>query len=258
MEPLKLYWAHGKPNFGDWLSPAICEALSGRPVEHVRPNGCDLVALGSILHRVKNGWWARRVHVWGTGFIDDVAPRRSKHFYHAVRGHKTAERLKGVEVGAFGDPGLLTDLLVPDYQSIPKKYPLGIVPHYQDKEHPAVAEFVARYPGTKVLDVFAELRPLLREFAACEMILSSSLHGLIVADSLGIPNARIKLSGRLRGGDFKFHDYYSVFGIRDPQPVDLGGGVSESWLSELRRDWNRPGLEEIKRKLVASFPFPKK
>ncbi len=254
MQPLKLYWSRSKPNFGDWLSPAICEAVSGRPIEYVEPNGCDLVAIGSILHRVKNGWWNRRVQVWGSGFIEDVVPQQGKHIYHAVRGHKTAERLKGVEVQALGDPGLLCDLLVPNYQSIPKKYPLGLVPHYQDKEHPAVAACAARHPGTKVLDVFSDLRPLLREFAACEMILSSSLHGLIVADALGIPNAWIKLSGELRGGDFKFQDYYSVFGINAPSALDLNAGLSADALAEVARRYERPGLEQIKRGLRASFP----
>ena len=37
--------------------------------------------------------------------------------------------------------------------------------------------------------------------------MSSSLHGLIAADAYGIPNARINLTGRLVGGDFKFEDY---------------------------------------------------
>lgn len=47
---------------------------------------------------------------------------------------------------------------------------------------------------------------------ACKYIISSSLHGLICADSICIPNRWIKLS-ELLGSDFKFHDYYSVFDI---------------------------------------------
>ena len=254
--PLKLYWSRSKPNFGDWLSPAICAAISGRSIEYVEPNGCDLVAIGSILHRVKHGWWTRAVHVWGSGFIEEVAPRRGKHFYHAVRGRKTAALLQGAEVQALGDPGLLCDLLVPDYKSIPKQHALGIIPHYQDKGYPAVVSGAAQRPGAKVLDVFTELPGLLREIAACEMILSSSLHGLIVADAFGIPNAWIKVSGELRGGDFKFHDYYSAFGINNPQPLGLNEGLTASALAELAQRYERPGLAELKLSLLASFPFP--
>jgi pyruvyltransferase len=43
----------------------------------------------------------------------------------------------------------------------------------------------------------------------CKIVLSSSLHGLVLADSFQIPNKRIVLSNNIIGGDFKFKDYYS-------------------------------------------------
>lgn len=46
---------------------------------------------------------------------------------------------------------------------------------------------------------------------SCKCVLSSSLHGLIVADALGVPNRRIVLSDKIIGGDLKFDDYYSVY-----------------------------------------------
>ena len=42
------------------------------------------------------------------------------------------------------------------------------------------------------------------------------MHGLIAADALGIPNARIRVADRITGGDYKFRDYYSVFGVDPP------------------------------------------
>jgi hypothetical protein len=47
------------------------------------------------------------------------------------------------------------------------------------------------------------------------------LHGLIVADSLGIPNAWIE-SPDLIGGRFKFDDYYSSLDVCE-NPVVLKG-----------------------------------
>ena len=41
--------------------------------------------------------------------------------------------------------------------------------------------------------------------------MSSALHGLICADSLGIPNQHIILGEKVVGGEYKFKDYYSVF-----------------------------------------------
>ena len=47
----------------------------------------------------------------------------------------------------------------------------------------------------------------------CEVVISSAMHGLITADSLGIPNARAIISNNITGGDYKFNDYYSIYGI---------------------------------------------
>ncbi len=257
LAPLKLYWSQGKPNFGDWLSPALCEQLSGRPVEHTKPNGCDLIAVGSILHRLKHRWFNRRVHVWGTGFMEEVAPLSSSHHYHAVRGWHTARRLRGVEINTVGDPGLLVDRLLPEFDATPKTVPLGLVPHYKDRGDNRIQALAAQIPGAVVLDVFLPPLDFLRRAAACNFILSSSLHGLIVADAFRIPNAWLSLSDSVRGAGFKFADYYSAFGIQDPQPLDISRGLSLHTLSVLAEKYERPGLEKIQQGLLQSFPFPK-
>lgn len=254
--PLKLHWASGRPNFGDWLSPAICGLLSGRPVEHAPAQRCELIAVGSILHRLRHRWWARRTHVWGTGFIEELKPVSSRHHYHAVRGWRTAAQLRGVEISCVGDPGLLASLLLPGYETTQKKFRLGLVPHYKDREHGLVKELAKQLSSTTVLDVFAPPVEVLRRVAECEFILSSSLHGLIVADSLGVPNAWMEISGGVHGSGFKFADYYSVFGLQHCAPVDLTGGLSVGKIGEWSRRCERPGLDELKRRLRASFPFP--
>jgi pyruvyltransferase len=79
------------------------------------------------------------------------------------------------------------------------------------------------------------------------------MHGLIAADSLHVPNAWLKLSDELRGEDFKFRDYYSVFNI-EPKPLapvlDLFRHTEA-----LIETYSRPGLDDIKQQLIESFPF---
>ncbi len=52
---------------------------------------------------------------------------------------------------------------------------------------------------------------VIKQIAECECIVSSSLHGLIIADSLGIPNIHVKVTNNLLGDGFKFDDYYSAY-----------------------------------------------
>jgi hypothetical protein len=249
---IKLYWAHSKPNFGDCLSPLICELVSGRPITYAKINDCDLVAAGSLLQRLKERFWSRSTNIWGTGFIDKTSPHKSKHTYHAIRGRFSASVLSNKDISVFGDPGLLADQLINPNQ-IPKRFEIGIVPHYKDREHPTMARIKNDLKGIKIIDVFQPPKEVISQIAQCNSILSSSLHGLITADSLRIPNIRIEISTAIRGGDWKFNDYYSAFGI-EPLKIQASTLASAEELRPHLQQYNRPRLDEIKDTLYKSFP----
>ena len=257
MQPLKLYWSsglkNGKKNFGDWLSPMLCEAVSGRKIEYAKLQCCDLVAVGSILQRLKNHFWTHRVHVWGSGLIEKHSPFRTPHYIHAVRGKLTAATLRNQKIEALGDPGLLSAILLPN-QTIEKKFRVGVVPHYVDQQDPAIVEFL-KQPGTTFIDIFSETIDFLEQVARCEIILSSSLHGLIIADALQVPNAWLKLSQRVRGNDYKFADYYSVFELENIKPYPFSSATTTKELATLYQTYSRPGLEQVKQHLLEAFPF---
>ncbi len=75
--------------------------------------------------------------------------------------------------------------------------------------------------GVRFIDVMEYPEKVIGLIDQCEYILSSTLHGLIVADSLGIPNAWIE-SPDLTGGRFKFDDYYSSLDVSE-DPIPLKG-----------------------------------
>ena len=249
---IKLHWAHSKPNFGDCLSPLICELISRRKVVHTKISKCDLIAAGSLLQRKKEWPWTHKMNVWGTGFIEQSDKHKSKHTYHAIRGRFSASLLPNKSISVFGDPGLLADQLINPTQ-ISKRYEIGIVPHYKDRALPIINKLKSEYKGVKIIDVFKDPKVVISQIAQCHSILSSSLHGLITADSLNIPNIRIKISSSIRGGDWKFNDYYSTFGI---QPLKISGD-SLTKMADLHsyfEQYNRPRLDDIKEELYQSFP----
>jgi len=163
--PLKLHWSSSKPNFGDWLSPLVCEMLSRREVRLAPIGRCDLVAAGSLFDRLPEDWLARRLDVWGTGSISETRRRRSRHRYHALRGPLTAGLLEAPAVSVFGDPGLLAPELLPE-RPVAKRYRIGLVPHYKDAESPGVAELAASLCGVTTIDVFEPPVEVIRRIAA--------------------------------------------------------------------------------------------
>jgi len=257
MKCLKLYWStslkNGKKNVGDWLSPLLCEQLSGRRVEHARPNRCDLIAIGSILHKVRNSWFSRTIHVWGAGLMEEKPAFRSRHHFHALRGKKTNACIIHDSNPVFGDPALLGDMLVPDLPA-EKTFPIGLIPHYKDQENPVIKEFLSLHPHAAMIDVLSEPHDFIRRVASCQVVLSSSLHGLVIADSLSVPNAWVRVSNLVRGNDFKFHDYYSTFGI-EAKAFPLTAQTPEADVLELAATYKRPGIERIKADLLSAFPF---
>jgi hypothetical protein len=255
MRELKLYWSRSKPNFGDAMSPMICERLAGCRVVYASRRRCDLVAQGSLLHRFRERLFHPRIHVWGTGYIEPCPPRKSRFHYDAVRGKHSAALIEGLTIRTFGDPGLLADVLWPELKKTAKRHRVGLIPHYDDRHDPHVQTLANTLKSCTVIDVFDDVAEVLRQIAACECVLSSSLHGLIVADAFGVPNAWLKLSDKVRGNDFKFRDYYSVYGLdENVKPLRIEQ-VDKQVIDGIITNHGRPGLETIKERLLNAFPF---
>ncbi len=192
-------------NWGDALNPYLIEKVSGRSARYdENPNCWKNLVIGSILDRAD-----RYSTIWGPGMIaPDALPRSQPHAIHAVRGPLTRQSLidAGIPCPAvFGDPALL----LPRYFNPPRtvKWKIGVIPHYVDEDHPWI-QSIRGEEEVKVINIRSGIEEFVHDVLSCEAILSSSLHGLICADSYRIPNRRLRLSDGLIGGDFKFNDYY--------------------------------------------------
>ncbi|MTI63687.1 polysaccharide pyruvyl transferase family protein [Methylophaga sp.] len=253
VKPIKLHWSQSKPNFGDALSPLICEAVSGREVIYAKPAKADMVAIGSLLHRLKEGWLSHRVHVWGTGYIKQPPVHKSRHYYHAIRGQLSASAISNHNIDTLGDPGLLAGLLLPENKRLDKKYRIGLVAHYKDKTNPLIKTLTDSHSDICEIDIYSSPLDFLKQLSQCEIIFSSAMHGLIAADALDIPNGWIKLSENLRGNDFKFQDYYSIFNL-SPSAISINKENVYHQAQSLADTYYRPNIDLIKNSLVKVFP----
>jgi len=211
-------------NIGDAVGPDLVSHLAGRPTlyssDATRPR---LFAIGSILGSVD-----ANALVWGSGLMDpDQSPSQlAASNVFALRGKPTYARLREVGINVpdvpLGDPGILVPALFDT--SGPKRYRLGVIAHYADRQHPTVQRLRNK---EGVLDIDVRQRPevFFRALGSCEAIVSSSLHGLIFAEALGIPNLWIKLSDRVVRTGFKFRDWFSLtakpqLAPYEPAPAD--------------------------------------
>ncbi|PLA47356.1 polysaccharide pyruvyl transferase family protein [Micrococcus luteus] len=242
-------------NFGDQLSPRVVEFVLGAPVVEAHFAGADLSAIGSILDPLERWRNPYNPVVWGSGFLREGGRWRGRDIRPvAVRGTLSRERVAHLadSVVALGDPGLLVRRMYPQLMAIPKRYRVSLVPHISEAWHDGVARARVDVPDLHVIDVRADPRRVLEEIAASEIVLSSSLHGLICADALDVPNRWVPISGDLGGGDYKFADYYSVFG-QQPEPLHLAEALDAA--PALAAAWTpRQGLDSILDALIASFP----
>jgi len=233
------------------------EFVSGRKVEHASIRRADMIAIGSVLGREKKAktWgFPRKLHIWGTGSgnPDDVFSGR--HHFHAVRGSKCLNQIRGSKATpVLGDPGLLSSSLV--NKPISKRIRVGLIPHIRHRDSSLIGELLTRIPGAKVIDVYSPVKQVLAEIASCDFVLSTSLHGLIVADSYGVPNQWLSTK-RCPRWEYKFQDYYSSFGIHNPVPLTVDQILLDrSWtIDEALQAYARPGLDDMKQSLVKAFP----
>lgn len=237
------------PNWGDALSPVLVEYLSGRKTQRLNGFFYDrYLVVGSILGSANS-----RAEVWGSGFIQgDETTIETPRAIHAVRGPLTRARLieSGVDCPeVYGDPALL----LPRFYNptVEPRYRVGIIPHFSDKGNPWVERYRAKH-GLLILDIESGIRNFVRQVKSCEMILSSSLHGLICADAYRVPNAWIKLSDKLLGKSFKFRDYRLSIMAGEPTPIDISTNPTlETVLSAVELHDLRIDL----RKLLLACPF---
>lgn len=224
------YYRSNETNFGDMLNENLMDFL-GIAYHHSPAYFADLFAIGSILDDAlltpKVFQRKRPLHVYGSGFISPPT-REDEQFMrpliiHALRGklsRERCERIMGKDLSSIplGDPGLLVNRMFPT-SHITKKYDVGLICHYVDDPAQLSASIQLKKMSYTKLDITSAPEYFVSRLAECRFVLSSAMHGLIAADSLGIPNAHIILGNTLKGGTYKFQDYYSAYNSIPYSPI---------------------------------------
>lgn len=251
--PIRVYYWKGQLNFGDLITRDLLSNYGFKPI-WFNAARAELISTGSLIEHLSKDF---KGIILGTGAIDSNTKTKFLNAkIVALRGKSTKRNLGVTNPIVLGDPGLLADRLIKNQRSI-KKFELGVIPHYSDYNNEKIKRIkVNNAEKIHIINVRKNPIDVLKEMDSCKHIISSSLHGLICSDSLGIPNRWIKLS-QLLGNDFKFKDYYSVFDI-EPQYIELSGQESIEELISKTELIDSEKMKKVKIELENQFLHLKK
>lgn len=242
-----LYW---KPKRGDNVGDLLSKIVYDDVLKEMHlspfctPQTKRIALIGSVLSFVGGG----KTSVWGTGLMNEECAtaltdknKKVRLDIRAVRGPLTRKALlkNGISCpDVYGDPAILMPLFYkPRHKKEGKK--VVIIPHHSKLEK-------YRNAYEHVLDTYtSDWQGFIDEIACAKLVISSSLHGIILAESYGVPCVMLN---DIPDSPFKYLDYYRSTG-RDTFPI--ASTIEEAM--KMDGDINHR-LHEMQQNLLAAFP----
>ena len=193
--------------------------------------------------------------IWGSG-VERELPQRVRRFFQkswhrkldirAVRGPMSRAYLmklghKCPEV--YGDPAILMPMIYSKLAIRGGKYDISIVPQLVTEQ--GIRE---KYPDAHIISMNTnDYKSVIDQIVQSKLIISSSLHGVILADAYGVPS--IWYRGLGKDIDFKYKDYYASTG-RTVEKIPTT--IEEAMDCE---PLPLPDLKPLQEGLLNSFPY---
>ncbi len=240
------YWS--SRNFGNELSLYLINKITQKSFILCQPpfNDNVLVAIGSIItpHVLHS-----KVTIWGTGtlhtrcldlprlklfplsrFFRNILDRLniSQPEIYAVRGPRTREMLLKIGLNCpevYGDPAIL----LPHFYQVKHTkldHKIGLILHHSQSLTPhqlSLCKNLGILPISILRQGNDEIEDFIEEVCSCDRIFSSSLHGVIIAQTYGIPAQWIRLKDLpIHSDDWhKFEDYFLGAGQMNQHALEI-------------------------------------
>ena len=248
------YYDNGKypVNLGDYLGKVIVDWM-------LEKKGLSLNdEVGGVKHLITVGSRGLKMFqdatIWGTGIYGGHTSKWSERFHRANHRHLDIRAVRGpltrevyLDLGhkcseIYGDPAILMPLIYKP-SNIQKTHEYMIIPQYTQET------WLRRYiKGEYVISMNSDdYKDVIDKIVSCKYVISSSLHGIILAESYGVP--AIYFNGRPGRQQFKFKDYYLSTGRKDFPLVTSLVEAYDSYAPEL------PDLSKLQKGLMDVFPY---
>lgn len=256
-DKVNLFWTgtyHGKitnhENLGDYLSLIIVNHLlqdHNLNLNNEAKQTYYLYAIGSII-----GWGYQDAVIWGSGLLNKKNVLRClkpKLDIRAVRGPCSRKILSEYGIVCpkiFGDPACLLTLYY--HPIVQKKWKYSIILHHNSKlrNDKKIKSYIEKM-GIHYIEILTtDYKFFIKEILSSEYIISSALHGIILAESYGIPTIFLREN---LNQDLKFDDWYFSTGRYEYRYITDIKNLSEKFANTI------PNLKVMQEDLINSFPY---
>lgn len=236
-------WKKDNYNWGDDVNSILINLLSSKqvvPYKFSWIKRTHYLCIGSIIQWYSN----KNAIIWGSGLLystDKIHPPKK---VLAVRGPLTRECLLkcGIECPPiYGDPALLFPRFY--FPKIEKKYKYGIILHFSELDK--MKNIKSKLNDCLFINIknYGVWSHFIDQILSCEVILSSSLHGIIISDAYSIPNIWCQFSDYTpQQNGFKFKDYFLSVGKNIENPVHFDK-LNYTKINLISQCWEKPEID---------------
>lgn len=237
---VNINYCHDFKNVGDNISPVLVKYAAeyyNIDINKTVSKTKHLFAVGSIITA-----GAQDCTVWGSGLLNtSILNRLDKREidFRAVRGPVSRAILmdRGFQVPeVYGDPALLT----PKFYNpqVDKKYKVSLITHMNETKNSLPDKI------HQINIVTDDYKEFVREIKSSELVISSSLHGIIFAEAYGVPAILLKPKTDM----LKYFDYYFS---TNRMSFPIANSIEEALTV---KPLDIPDLSQMQEKLLDAFP----
>lgn len=248
------YYDNGKypVNLGDYLGKVVVDWMldkKGLSLDDEVSKTKHLITIGSGGLKM-----FQDATIWGTGIYGGHTNKWSERFHNAKHRHLDIRAVRGpltreifMDLGhkcpeIYGDPAIIMPLIYQP-ERINKVHEYMIIPQYVQES------LVRRYiKSDAIISMNSDdYKSVIDKIVSCNYVISSSLHGIILAEAYGVP--AIYFNGKPGRQQFKFKDYYLSTGRTDFPLVTNLVEAYDSYAPEL------PYLSDLQQGVMNAFPY---
>jgi len=248
-----------KNNWGDDINKYFMEYATGKKFVFIPYNSLLFkrkIQRYSMIGSIIGFYDLNNMIIYGSGIIDpNITLVGTPIKIISVRGPQTQKALLRQNYlcpERYGDPALLLPYF---YKPNPnRRNGVCIIPNMGTKNTDLLMKMKEEYK-CEIIDMtrYKKWTDVIDKIVSSKFVLSESLHGLIVAETYGIPNIWVEFQNHGCNWDFKFLDYYASIGKDNMKSIKLYEAYNWDKICEEVDNWKKGTINYLE--LIELFPF---